>query len=373
MTATATVVPTDVFMGQDFYVPSFQRLQGDEATRKRTKPLDLIMQDVLRVTYNDSLTNIDSFDLTVNNWDPDKATANKDAFETSPFKYSDEATFNPWQPVELWMGYIRNGIDERQKMLTGEIVTMSPNFPASGGSTLTVCASNLLHRFRTKQQTKPFLQRQDSEIAEMIVKDIASEIKKSMPQSTLQLDPKEIEANKKRPEQLVPYLVMNNQYPILFLLDASRATSGMSSFVEDLPSSDGQPRVVTLHYRPTAADQRVVYRLEWGKSLISFQPTLQTANQVNSVTVRGWDPSGKNKSRRPSSGRKSRASSIRWTWLWTRPGCRRSWRSWSIPDPERGGSRDHRETDDAQASPRASSRRRARRSACRSCGPGTRS
>jgi hypothetical protein len=34
---------------------------------------------------------------------------------------------------------------------------------------------------------------------------------------------------------------------------------------------------------------RPVYTLEWGKSLISFQPTLQTARQVNAVTVKGWN------------------------------------------------------------------------------------
>jgi hypothetical protein len=45
------------------------------------------------------------------------------------------------------MGYIRNGVDERQKMLTGEIATMSPTFPASGASTLSVRALNLLHLF----------------------------------------------------------------------------------------------------------------------------------------------------------------------------------------------------------------------------------
>ncbi len=120
------VVPVDVFTGQDFYVPSFRVFKG-------SKPLNLPMEDVLSVTYNDSLTAIDSFDLTVNNSDPDKASAQPGVFRTSPFKYSDEATFNPWQQVELWMGYIRNGVDERQKMLTGEIATMSPNFPASGG------------------------------------------------------------------------------------------------------------------------------------------------------------------------------------------------------------------------------------------------
>jgi phage protein D len=37
------------------------------------------------------------------------------------------------------------------------------------------------------------------------------------------------------------------------------------------------------------AQRNVTYLLEWGKSLIRFQPTLTTANQVGSVTVRGWD------------------------------------------------------------------------------------
>jgi len=284
---SATVVPVDVFTEQDFYVPSFQLFKGP-------KELNNVVPDVLSVTYTDSLTSIDSCDLTVNNWDPDKATKNPKGFALSPFKYSDENTFNPWQPFELWMGYIRNGIDERQKMLTGEIVTMSPNFPASGASTLSVKALNLLHRFRTQQQTKPFLNRKDSEIAQMIVKGIASEIRKSIPNLTLQLDPQEIEANlSDGAEEIVPYLVMNNQYPILFLLERSRKI-GYELFVEELPTTPGQ-RLVTLHYRPTAASTRVFYKLEWGKSLISFQPTLQTANQVSSVTVRGWDPSGKQK------------------------------------------------------------------------------
>jgi len=285
--STGAVVPTDVFTGQDFYVPSFQVWKG-------TKVLNNIVPDVLSVSYTDSLKAIDSFELTVNNWDPDKATQNRSGFATSPFKYSDTKTFEPWQPVELYMGYIRSGHDERQKMLSGEITTMTPTFPASGGSTLSVRALNLLHRFRTKQQTLPFSGLKDSEIAEKIVKGIASDIRKVIPNLTLQVDAAEIGANKAN-EEIVPYLVMNNQYPINFLLERSRDI-GYELFLEEpavLPANAG--RVVTLHYRPTAAAKQIVYVLEWGKSLISFQPTLQTANQVSEVTVRGWDPAGKTK------------------------------------------------------------------------------
>jgi phage protein D len=283
-TANGTqVVPVDVFTGQDFYVPSYKvRIGGNQAN---------FVQDVLSVTYTDSLTNIDSCELTVNNWDPDRATP-AGGYPTSPFKYSDADTFNPWQTLELWMGYIRNGVDERQKMLTGEIATMSPTFPASGVSTLAVRALNLLHRFRIKQETKPFFNKKDSEIAEVIVGNIARELRKSAPQLTLRLDPDEIAANKKR-ELVIPYLALSNQYPINLLLERSRDI-GYELFVEEIPSGPG-PRVVILHYRPTAADKQTVYQLVWGESLVSFQPTLQTANQVSSVTVRGWDPSGKTK------------------------------------------------------------------------------
>jgi phage protein D len=283
--AGTSLVPQDVFTGQDFYVPAFSILIGGSKT---------IVQDVQSISYTDSLTDVDSFDLTVNNWDPDKASGNHTALLTSPFKYSDADTFNPWQPIDLWLGYIRNGIDERQKMLTGEISTMSPTFPASGGSTLSIRALNLLHRFRTKQQSTPFFNRKDSEIAQMVVKGIASEIRKTMPQVTLQLDSQEIENNLQN-EDVVKYVVMQNQYPIQFLLERSRDI-GYELFVEEVASPAGsKSRLVTLHYRPTAASKQVVYQLAWGKSLISFQPTLQTANQVSSVTIRGWDPAGKTK------------------------------------------------------------------------------
>ena len=47
---------------------------------------------------------------------------------------------------------------------------------------------------------------------------------------------------------------------------------------------------MTFRYGPTDAVKRKTYVLEWGKSLISFQPTLQVANQVAELTVRGWNP-----------------------------------------------------------------------------------
>src|SRR5262249_47348567 len=158
---------------------------------------------VMSVSYSESLTAVDSCDLTVNNWDPDGRA----------FKYSDGATFMPWSPLTLRMGYVQRGKDERRRMLTGEITTMTPSFPASGGPTLNVRALNLLHRFRLAQETKPFFNQTDTEIAQYLVGRIDETLRKQLPNMRLEIDPDDVAANKARPEEPVPFLLMNNQYP----------------------------------------------------------------------------------------------------------------------------------------------------------------
>jgi phage protein D len=272
----ADTLPFDVYLGQDFYVPAYRlMIRGQDASVQNN--------DVLSVTYHDSLTEIDSFDMTVMNWDP----------ETRTFKYSDADTFDPWQEVELWMGYYRNGSDELRRMLIGEITTLSPNFPQSGGPTLTVTALNLFNRFRTKQMTQPFVKTTDTAIAQALVQKITGELNQDdsvVPKVQLQIDPWDVENNQGEPQ--MDYLLVNNQYPILFLMERARRI-GYELTLEDV--STGAQRVVTFGYGPTSAVKDPTYVLEWGKSLISFQPNLQMANQVSQVTVKGWDPSGKTK------------------------------------------------------------------------------
>jgi phage protein D len=83
---------------------------------------------------------------------------------------------------------------------------------------------------------------------------------------------------------------MNNQFPIRFLMERARDL-GYELTMEE--SSQGSNREVIFHYRPSSDVTRPTYILEWGRSLISFQPTLQVANQVAELTVRGWDPQTK--------------------------------------------------------------------------------
>lgn len=232
-----------IYPGQDFYVPAFEINPP-----RRHLPKD-VLHDVISVTYNDDITQIDNVELTVNNWD---ATARK-------FKYSNGNTFLPGKELELWMGY--RGKDPLRRVMTGEITSLTPSFPAAGASTMTVTLLNVLHRFRNKQETHAYFGRTDSEIAKIIAGRLG------VPVHTQPLN-----------ERPYEYLLQDNQYDIVFLFERARRI-GYDLWVED----------GTLHFQPSENLKRVTYLLSWGKSLIEFQPTLTTARQVNEVTVRAWD------------------------------------------------------------------------------------
>ena len=76
-----------------------------------------MVRDILQVTYKDNIQEIDSFDITINNWDADKRA----------FKYSDSDLFDPGKELELWMGYY--GKDRLRLMVKGQITALRPAFP----------------------------------------------------------------------------------------------------------------------------------------------------------------------------------------------------------------------------------------------------
>src|SRR5262249_9553408 len=131
-----------------------------------------VQYDVISVTFTDNLTEIDACDLVINNWDQDAAARSQ-----GQFKYSDSDTFDPWQDMSLEMGYYENGRDEFEPMLVGEIVRMTPNFPASGAPTLSIHCVGLLHRFRTKQIDRDYVKKKDSFVARELVGEIAKDVR----------------------------------------------------------------------------------------------------------------------------------------------------------------------------------------------------
>lgn len=238
---------------RDFYVPQFEIFMSGRTLAKD------VVRDVTQVTYKDSIKELDSFEITINNWDA----------ETRTYKYSDtssEHDFDPGQRLTLKMGYFgRQGLTQ---MIEGEITQLRPSFPASGAPTLQISGLNILHRLRKKQNTEAFSNTTDMKIAEKIAKRMNLEFHgKETPPATAD----------------IPYVLQDNQYDIIFLMERARRI-GYEIFVE---AAAPKSRLV---YVPSSAVERRRYDLKYGKSLIQFTPTLTTKDQVNKVTVRGWDP-----------------------------------------------------------------------------------
>src|SRR6266540_887863 len=161
--ATTTITMSQESRDQGaFYVPQFElRIEGVGLPRD-------VLRDVREVTYSDDINEVDGFQITVNNWDPEKraykyiGSETPESLQGSSDESARQRLFDPCnKEVELWMGYA----GKIQLMMKGIFVSLTPNFPSSGGPTLTVGALNLLHRFRGEKHTKVWEQKRPSEIA----------------------------------------------------------------------------------------------------------------------------------------------------------------------------------------------------------------
>jgi phage protein D len=270
-----------------FYAPQFElRIEGVGLPRN-------VLRDVTQLTYKDNIKEIDSFELTVNNWDPATRRFKYVGSETADSLNQDtpqtrlHRLFEPCgKQAEVWMGYVGN----LRAMLTGNFTTMEPNFPSGGAPTLTVRGLNVLHKLRTKQYTTAWTDKKPSEIAENIatLHDPADRNRKRFPLPIVTDD------NAKGKEQPLSYVAQSNQYDIDFLLNLARQYGYVLFIQEGDPSAQGVRKQRRLYFGPSqggdAAGLRdVTFKLEWGKSLIDFRPTLTTANQVRSVRVNGWN------------------------------------------------------------------------------------
>ena len=255
----ATEVAVPIYSGQDFYVPYFQvkiagRPQGQDVVR-----------DIQQVSYKDNITEIDSFDITINNWDA----------QTRAYKYSDSDLFDPGKELELWMGYY--GKDKLRLMVRGQITALHPSFPSGGGSTLAISGLNVLHKLRTKQESHSYESKTDSEIAEEVADRLGIDI----------------QTDSAPDEKRFDYLFQDNQYDIIFLMERARRI-GYDLFVDE-QGENGQAGQPLLRFGRSLQVRQGTYQLTYGRSLIEFKPELTTANQVSEVTVRGWDAVNKKK------------------------------------------------------------------------------
>jgi phage protein D len=266
----------------DFYVPRF------EITASGAGLDPAVLRDVTQVTYNDSISEIDSFDITVGNWDPALHRFKYTGAETSVMGATAiERLFNPDAgEFELKLGYG----SELSTLVRGSTTSLEPTFPSSGASTLTVRLLNVLHRLRTKQNRDAWPNRRVPR-AQAKISCIAQDVGARTVDGCRFPLPIRISESALRSEPLLDHLAQDNQFDIDFLLLQARQF-GYVVYVDQEPIGRGRTREV-LYFGPSDARHPgvpdVSYELEWGKSLIDFTPKLSTANQVSAVEVRSWN------------------------------------------------------------------------------------
>jgi phage protein D len=249
----APVVP--IYRGEEFYTPTFEVKVGDRLLERD------VIRDITQVSYRDNIKEIDSFEITINNWDAEKRG----------FKYSDDHLFDPGKKVELWMGYFDQG--RLRLMLTGEITSLSPKFPSAGQPTLVISGLNRMHSLRKRQESHSYTRRTDNQIAQEIGSRLGVRI--------------HTEEDAPGARIVHNHIFQDNQYDILFLMERARRI-GYDLFVNE-EGQNGQAQPGELYFGPSEKVKRITYELKYGISLNEFSPTLTTANQVGQVTVRGWD------------------------------------------------------------------------------------
>ena len=251
-----------------FYAPHFElRIAGESAPES-------VIRDIVQITYKDNIKEIDSVDITLNNWDPDTNSYRYIGSETPkdlPGTGASNTLAALFEPrvarFEVRLGYV----DALSLVSTVTITSMEPSFSTAGPASLQVRGLNELHQFRRKQHTDAWFGEKPSAIAKKVGA-------RRLPIKLETLDPPP-------EEQPIPFIAQDNQHDIDFLLGLARKVNYDLSLV---PATKTKP--VHLLFAPsTRIIPKQDIRLDWRESLIDFKPRLTTANQVAKVTVQGWD------------------------------------------------------------------------------------
>ena len=206
--------------------------------------------DVLEVRLTDNVEGAGSFTITFNNWNS----------QTQEFKYIDGDLLVEGAEVEVKVGFV----DDQKSMMKGEVTALEPEFMAGAAPTLRIHGYDHLHRLRRGRNTRSYTGMKDSDIARKIASslNLGSEV-----------DETDITHD---------YVLQNNMTDIDFLLERARRV-GYEVTVKDKK----------LNFRKRTNDKDKLVSLDFGLTLTSFFPRLNTLSQVGEVVVQGWDPKKK--------------------------------------------------------------------------------
>jgi phage protein D/phage baseplate assembly protein gpV len=204
-----------------------------------------VMQQIESLTVSQHSHLPDFFTITFN--DPD-------------LKLLDEGPFDLTKTVEIKAS---DQQDQKVALIKGEITALEPSFQEGMIAQLVVRGYDKSHRLYRDTRSTAFLNKKDS--------DLASEIAQ---RGGLQ---SEIDST----STVYDHIYQHNQTDLEFLLDRAWRI-GYECFV-----SDGK---LTFRKPPTG---KAASKLTWGQELLTFQPRMNLAEQVDEVLVRGWDPKKK--------------------------------------------------------------------------------
>ncbi|HEX8127033.1 MAG TPA: hypothetical protein VF548_15770 [Allosphingosinicella sp.] len=246
-----------------FYAPQFQiKLKGQKIGRE-------VIADVTDVTYSDDEVNLDYFEFTLGDWDPVERRPKYSSpwdDKGQPYKIGDNdaPNFEPGADVELYLSYMGEG--DPVLMMKGDVVSITPSFPAAGAPTCRVRVLNYLYRFQREKVTGPFTGSK-MDIARTIALKVGA-ARVEMPPG-FDMGPQTTD-------------MLNNASAYEEIIKRAR-DSGLVAWLED--ESDGP----VLHFGAPAGDSPVA-SLTWGRDLISFAPQLSARGAVETAVVRGGDP-----------------------------------------------------------------------------------
>jgi phage protein D len=217
--------------------------------------------DVLSLSVKSDLERMGSFELSIAN-----------PFDVRRgFKYSDPNIFDIGRQVHVQMGYQ----GRFSSMITGQITTLSAQFPSSGTPTIMVSGQDGMFRLRDNRPeagtTIQYINMTDYEIA----REIAA--RNSLQVEVTEDGPRHVEVIQRMTDDAT--FLKERAARIDFQCYIRSAAEGGESTLCFVRPTDGRDS--------TALDS---YSFRWGESLISFRPTINLTDQVGSVTVRGWDP-----------------------------------------------------------------------------------
>ena len=258
-----------------FYVPAF-----DIAVDGGSK-LDRLKWDVTEVSYSDDVEALDSFGFSLADWDP----ATYEPVYSSPYDskgvqktYSGQngrqsvPLLTPGTALSLSMGYLdKDG--PLEVMLRGKVVSLSSSFPAAGVPVAKVRVLNPLADFEKATLTG----KTKGGILD-VLKAVADQLEIGFDDSAV---PADIKADHKGRSE--PVTLLTEFKPVVDIRRLARAIGMTARLVQDA-SGD------TLTLAPQAD---VAYSMAWGKTLVSFTPSISTKQLVSRVIVRGHNPLAK--------------------------------------------------------------------------------